>query len=164
MCAIWLRLNWSFESVNGGNYWRYVRDRVSFYKWIPAEMHPQKLALAWPRLCICSDKPITPDKRSDVWKTWSNAYTIGLTVTLFHSLLSSEWFFLALSRCASGWKQAWWKSECFWAPWPWNDVPTVSISPCMDLELQHHRVSQDTTNEATRETAKKKEKSLTQTY
>lgn len=28
----------------------------------------------------------------------------------------------------------------------------------MDLEPQHHRVSQDATNEATRETAKKKER------
>lgn len=96
------------------------------------------------------------DKRSDVWEMRPNVYLTRLTVTLFHSLLSSEWFFLALSRRASGWKQTWWKSECFWAPWPWNDVPTVSISPSMDLEPQHHEVSQDTTNEAPERMQKKK--------
>lgn len=127
-------------------------------------------------LCIRSDEPIAVDKRSDIWKTWPNVYLMRLTVTLFNSLLSMEWFFLGTSQTCQRVNPDLMESEwcvCvffvgffFWAPWPWNDVPTVSISPGMDLEPQQYGVSQDTTNEATRETEREKESwpCLTQTH
>lgn len=59
-------------------------------------------------------------------------------------------------RRAGGRTLTWRSRSAFWAPWPWNNVPTVSTSPGSDPEPQQRGVSQDTTNEATRETAKKK--------
>lgn len=65
-------------------------------------------------LYIRSDKLITVDKRSGVWKTWTNVYLMRLTVTLFNSLSSTEWFFFsALSRRASGRRQTWWSRTVF---------------------------------------------------
>lgn len=80
-----------------------------FYHGVPGDL--PKCAFASPDLSW--DIPITVDKRSDIQKMQPNVYLMRLTVTPFNSLLSTEWFFLALSRHASGWRHTWWSRSVF---------------------------------------------------
>lgn len=73
---------------------------------ISLSVHLLYLDISWDILTMV-------DKRSDIQKTQPNVDLMRQTVTPFNSLLSSEWFFLALSRRASGWKQTWWSRSVF---------------------------------------------------
>lgn len=73
---------------------------------ISLSVHLLYLDISWDILTMV-------DKRSDIQKMQPNVDLMRQTVTPFNSLLSSEWFFLALSRRASGWKQTWWSRSVF---------------------------------------------------